>query len=183
MLRSRSCRCPQGTFTRTWAHPTTPAQFACLWRKEVGDARALGRRVGAPRYHEVQYEELIADPEAAIRAICAFAAIAFEPAMLDYTGAVDVAAKPHQQRLLTPPTSGVRSWREEMSSDDVTAFESIAGDLLGELGYEVGTAARPDPRTTAARVWYEARLTAWNGAASLVQRSPLWSRRHPRLSA
>ena len=35
---------PEGTFTRTWAHPTTPAQFACLWRKEVEDARALGRR-------------------------------------------------------------------------------------------------------------------------------------------
>ena len=174
---------PAGTFTRTWAHPTTPAQFACLWRKEVGDARALGRRVGAPRYHAVRYEELIADPEAAIRAICTFAAIAFEPAMLDYTGAVDVAAKPHQQRLLTPPTSGVRSWREEMSSDDVAAFESIAGGLLGELGYEVGTAARHDPRTTAARVWYDARLTAWNATASLVQRSPLWSRRHPRLSA
>jgi hypothetical protein len=174
---------PAGTFTRTWAHPTTPARFACLWRKEVGDARALGRRVGAPRYLAVRYEDLIADPEAAIRAICSFAAIAFEPAMLDYTGAVDVAAKPHQQRLLTPPTSGVRSWSEEMSSDDVAAFESIAGDLLGELGYEVGTAARPDPRTTAARAWYDARLTAWNAAASLVQRSPLWSRRHPRLSA
>ena len=174
---------PAGTFTRTWAHPTTPAQFACLWRKEVGDARALGRRVGAPRYHGVRYEELVADPEAAIRAICAFAAIAFEPAMLDYTGAVDVAAKPHQQRLLTPPTSGVRSWSEEMSSDDVAAFESIAGDLLDELGYEVGTAARSDARTTAARAWYDARLAAWNAAASLVQRSPLWSRRHPRLSA
>ncbi len=58
---------PEGTFTRTWAHPTTPAQFACLWRKEVGDARALGRRVGAARYHEVRYEALVADPDAAVR--------------------------------------------------------------------------------------------------------------------
>ena len=38
---------PEGTFTRTWAHPKTPAQFACLWRKEVGGARALGRRAGS----------------------------------------------------------------------------------------------------------------------------------------
>ena len=129
---------PEGTFTRTWAHPTTPEQFACLWRKEVGDARSLGRRVGASRYHEVRYEELVAEPEATVRAICAFAAIPFEPAMLDYTGAVDVSAKPHQQRLLTPPTSGVRSWRDDLSAEDVAAFESVAGDLLGELGYEVG---------------------------------------------
>ena len=107
---------PEGTFTRTWAHPRTPAQFACLWRKEVGDARALGRRVGPTRYLEVRYEELVADAESVVREICAFAAVAFEPAMLDYTGSVDVSAKPHQQRLLTPPTTGVRSWREDMSA-------------------------------------------------------------------
>ena len=106
---------PEGTFTRTWAHPRTPAQFACLWRKEVGDARALGRRVGPTRYLEVRYEELVADAESVVRAICTFAAVPFEPAMLDYTGSVDVSAKPHQQRLLTPPTTGVRSWREDMS--------------------------------------------------------------------
>jgi len=172
---------PEGTFTRTWAHPTTPEQFACLWRKEVGDARSLGRRVGASRYHEVRYEELVAEPEATVRAICAFAAIPFDPAMLDYTGSVDVSAKPHQQRLLTPPTSGVRSWREDMSAESIAAFESVAGDLLGELGYEVGSSSSAGMRPALTRGWYDARLTAWNASASLVQRSPLWRRRHPRL--
>ena len=171
---------PEGTFTRTWAHPTTPGQFACLWRKEVGDAQALGRRVGGSRYHEVRYEVLVAEPETTVRAICAFAAIPFEPGMLDYTGAVDVSAKPHQQRLLTPPTKGVRSWREDMPEEDVAAFESVAGDLLRELGYEVGSSSSGG---ALARGWYDARLAAWNASASLVQRSPLWRRRHPRLSA
>ena len=129
----------------------------------------------------MRYEELVAEPEATVRAICAFAAIPFEPAMLDYTGAVDVSAKPHQQRLLTPPTSGVRSWRDDMSAEDVAAFESVAGDLLGELGYEVGSRPSGGARPALARGWYDARLTAWNASASLVQRSPLWRRRHPRL--
>ena len=172
---------PEGTFTRTWAHPTTPAQFACLWRKEVADARALGRRLGAGRYHEVRYEELVASPEDVVRGICAFASIPFEPAMLDYTGAVDVSAKPHQQRLLTPPTSGVRSWREDMEAADVEAFEAVAGDLLAELGYETAIRAHGGPRQTLERGWYDARLAAWNVSASLLQRSPLWRRRHPRL--
>ena len=118
---------PEGTFTRTWAHPRTPAQFACLWRKEVGDARALGRRVGPTRYLEVRYEELVADAESVVREICTFAAVVFEPAMLDYTGSVDVSAKPHQQRLLTPPTTGVRSWREDMSATDIAAFDGGRG--------------------------------------------------------
>lgn len=172
---------PEGTFTRTWAHPTTPAQFACLWCKEVADARALGRPLGASRYHEVRYEELVASPDDVVRGICAFAAIPFEPAMLDYAGAVDVSAKPHQQRLLTPPTSGVRSWREDMPAEDVDSFEAVAGDLLAELGYETSRRASSGARQMLERGWYDARLAAWNASASLVQRSPLWRRRHPQL--
>jgi Sulfotransferase family len=174
---------PGGAFTRTWAHPTTPAQFACLWRKEVREARALGGRVGAARYVEVRYEELVAEPDATIQAICSFAAIPYDAAMLDYSGAVDVSAKPHQQRLLTPPTTGVRSWREDLPAEDIAAFEAVAGDLLAELGYEVSSNAVPGARARLARSWYDVRLGAWNGAASAVQRSPLWRRRHPRLSA
>ena len=174
---------PEGTFTRTWAHPTTPAQFACLWRKEIADARALGGRVGAERYHEVRYEELVADPDATVREICAFAEIPFEPSMLDYAGAVDVSSKPHQQRLLAPPTTGVRSWREDLAAEDVDGFEAVAGDLLDELGYEVVSGGAGGARPALARAWYETRLAAWNASASLLQRSPLWRRRHPRLSA
>jgi hypothetical protein len=173
---------PEGTFTRTWAHPRTPAQFACLWRKEVGDARELGRRVGPERCLEVRYEELVANPERVVRRVCAFAEIPFGPAMLDYTRAVDVSGKPHQQRLLRPPTAGVRSWRNDMARDDIAGFEAVAGDLLAELGYEV-TSESGSARAVAARAWYEGRLAAWDAAASAVQRSPLWRRRHPRLSA
>ena len=174
---------PEGTFTRTWAHPRTPAQFACLWRKEVGDARALGRRVGPTRYLEVRYEQLVADAESVVREVCTFAAVAFESVMLDYMGSVDVSAKPHQQRLLTPPTTGVRNWREDMSAANVAAFDGVAGDLLGDLGYAVGPGARSRPRAAIVRAWYDVRLAAWNVTASTVQRSPLWRRRHPRLSA
>jgi Sulfotransferase family len=172
---------PEGTFTRTWAHPTTPAQFSCLWRKEVSAARALGRRVGDGRYHEVLYEDLVADPERAVASICRYGGIQFEPEMLAYAGAVDVSDKPHQLRLRRPPTPGVRSWREDMSARDVAAFEAVAGELLDELGYEV-TSSRSSVRAPVTRAWYDARLAAWNASASLVQRSPLWRRRHPRLS-
>jgi len=172
---------PEGTFTRTWAHPTTPAQFACLWAREVGDARELGRRVGTRRYHELRYEELVAEPERTVAAVCAFADIPFDPEMLGYAETVDVSDKPHQQRLRRPPTPGVRSWRRDMSPDDVVAFEAIAGDVLRKSGYEA--AARTTASALARRAWYDVRLGAWNASASLVQRSPLWRRRHPRLSA
>jgi Sulfotransferase family len=171
-------RMPEGTFTRTWAHPESVAEFACLWRVEVEGARALGRRVGEARYLEARYEELVADPEATVRAICAFADLPFESAMLDYAGEVDVSAKPHQQRLLQPPTTGVRDWRSELSDEDARAFEHIAGGVLAELGYDVlGETPTTVSRGRLAR--YRARLGAWNVATAAFQRSPLWRRRHP----
>jgi hypothetical protein len=69
-----------------------------------------------------------------------------------------------------------------MSAADVAAFEAVAGDLLAELGYDVIAPSRSSARATAARISYDARLAAWNATASLVQRSPLWRRRHPPLA-
>jgi sulfotransferase family protein len=171
---------PEGVVTRTWAHPRSPARFACEWRTEALGARDLGRRVGASRYVEIRYEDLVADTEAVVRSVCGFADLPFEPEMLEYAGAVDVSAKPHHQRLLQPPTRGVRDWRSQMSREDALAFEAIAGDLLADLGYELldTGSARPAARAAVPRAWYRARMGAWNAAAYATQRSPLWRRRH-----
>jgi hypothetical protein len=174
---------PEGVVTRTWAHPRSPAGFACEWRTEVRRARELGRRLGPSRHFEIRYEDLIADTAGVVRSICEFADLPFETTMLDYASAVDVSAKPHHQRLLQPPTRGVRDWRSQMSRDDALAFEAIAGDLLAELGYELLDPARARHRARSAPrlAWYRTRMGAWNAAAYATQRSPLWRRRHPRL--
>ena len=174
-------RMPEGTFARTWAHPDSAAEFACLWRAEVTSARELGQRMGSSRYLEVRYEDLVGAMDAAVRRICGFARIPYEPAMLDYVGRVDVSRKPHQQRLLEPPRSGVREWRTEMTKEDVSAFESIAGGLLAELDYELSElpGARSGWGAKLALARYQATLSAWNTAVSATQRSPLWRRRHP----
>ncbi len=174
---------PEGVVTRTWAHPRSPAGFACEWTTEVARARALGRRVGPSRYLEIRYEDLVADTEAVVRSACTFAGLPFDSAMLEYAGAVDVSAKPHHQRLLQPPTRGVRDWRSQMSQEDALAFEAIAGDVLAELGYELldPASSRPQRRAAVSRAWYRARMEAWNVAAYVTQRSPLWRRRHARL--
>lgn len=173
---------PEGTFTRTWAHPASPRAFACEWLVEVEAARALGARIGEQRYLELRYEELVAEPETVVAAICAFASLPFEPAMIDYVGRTEVARKLHQQRLAQPPTVGVRDWRDDMSGEDVRGFEGIAGDLLGELGYERRFSGPAHSASARAAIgWYRARLAAWNATASALQRSPVWRRRHPRL--
>src|SRR5262249_24910012 len=108
---------PPRIVTRTWAHPGTAGGVAGPrggGGGEVEGARALGARVG-DRYVETRYEQLAAEPERELRKICEHARLAFDPAMLDYAGNVDVSAKPHQQSLKKAPTPGLRDWRSELS--------------------------------------------------------------------
>jgi hypothetical protein len=168
---------PSGIMTEGWGHPRGVAAFACQWATEVRAARALGERVGAGRYLEVRYEALVAEPEAELRRICAFAGLEWDAAMLDYAGRSDSARKEHQQRLNEPPRVGVRNWRTEMSVEDRAGFEAVAGDLLAELGYDV-TSRGHDGRKLAA---YRAKAAAWRALGGAIQRSPLWRRRHPPL--
>jgi sulfotransferase family protein len=173
---------PEGIVTKTWAHPKTAADFACEWRTQVRSAQALGRRAGTGRYLEVRYEAFVADPAAELERICSFAALPFEPAMLDYVGRTDVSAKPHQRSLERPPTPGLRDWRTEFGPGDVAAFEDVAGDVLGELGYELSGDGRATIPARARRLAYRARVAAWLSASAALRRSPAWKRRHPPLA-
>lgn len=173
---------PAGIMTAGWGHPTDARGFACLWRAEVRAARALGARVGPGRYLELRYEDLVARPVEQLERACSFVGLDYEPGMLGYVGNVDLAGKPHQQRLAQPPTPGVRDWRTEMRAEDERAFEEIAGDLLAELGYE--TRYRPATPVLAhvRRGAYGARSGAWRASGYVLQRSPLWRLRHPPLA-
>ncbi len=165
---------PEGIVTRTWAHPRDAAAFACQWRTEIEAAQALRRRVGPGRYLEARYERLAAEPGATVREICTFLSLAFDPAMIEYAGTVDLTGKPHQTRLAQPPTAGVRDWRTEMAPDDVEAFEEVAGDVLARLGYEVrrAPASSPTLRGRARLASYQLRLGAFNAAAAIRHRAP-----------
>jgi hypothetical protein len=173
---------PRGIMTEGWGHPKDAAGFARLWRTEVEAAQALGRRVGPDRYLEIRYEDLVRDSAAELARLCAFAGLEFEADMLDYVGRSDSASKPHQQRLNQPPTTGVRDWRSELDPADEAAFEDAAGELLAALGYETRSAGRPSARARLELWGYRATTTAWRGVGYVMQRSPLWRRRHPPLT-
>ena len=93
------------------------------------------------RYLEVRYEDLVKDPEPVLRTISDFIDLPFDPVMLDHTRRADeiiasVRNPSIHQRLQEPVSTGMRDWRQEMLPDDVQSFQSVAGDLLEELGYE-----------------------------------------------
>jgi len=169
---------PEGIMTEGWGYPRDAAGFACQWATEVRAARALGERVGPGRYLELRYEALVADPAGELRRTCSFAGLEYDEAMLGYVGRTESARKEHQQRLNEPPRVGVRDWSTEMPVADRAAFEAVAGDLLAALGYPV-TEQGHDGRRLAT---YRAKTSAWRAVGALTQRSPLWRRRHARIT-
>jgi hypothetical protein len=151
-----------------WAGRGAIPVQARRWRKEVNRGRSAGR--ARAHYLEVRYEDLVHDPEAELRRICAFCDLRFADAMLRYHQTAEarlseLGDKPLpdgeklrreerlalQARAASPPDpQRAGRWRREMSADELAEFEAVAGDLLAELGYERG-AATPSMERSAAR--------------------------------
>ncbi len=154
------------------SRPRGLADFAAAWRREILAARRFGRD---HPYFELRYEELVTEPEAHLREVCAFLGLEYQAAMLEYHRDADPDITVDHALLTRPPVQAARKWREQMASKDVELFEAVAGDVLSELGYE---RAHPAPgrraRATAERALYAARVTAWHAALPLVRKSPAW---------
>lgn len=140
---------------------------ALNWRTRVTAGRTDGAALATGRYHEVRYEALVTDPEAELRALCAFAGLPWDGAMLRHTERPEatpakVRDNPRHARLAEPLSPGARTWRAAMDRADVEAFEAVAGDLLADLGYERATThapARARVRATWGRAAWQVRRT------------------------
>jgi Sulfotransferase family len=121
--------------------PSSLPQAAAYWNRAVRAGRSAGDRIGPHRYREIRYEDLIADPEIALRDLCGFVDVPFDGAMLHYFERTDPTpprnAKAHPN-VHKPPLAGLRDWREALSDREVKVFDALAGDLLEDLGYERG---------------------------------------------
>lgn len=140
--------------------PETYAQSARLWRNRIRTARKMAPSIA--HYEEVHFEDLVADTEGVLRRVCEFIELDFDPVMLDYheraEGRLAEKARelprknrppqPAEARLEShrlakePPRSDrVGMWRERMSPEEIAEYEAVAGDMLVELGYELGSEA------------------------------------------
>lgn len=118
-----------------------PAEAALHWRLRVRRGRRAGRALGPSRYHELRYEDLVADPEATLRRLCTAIDLPFDGAMLDHRPrSAEVARSTshpdYHRRLDGPVTADLRDWRRDLPDADLVGIEAVAGDALRELGYE-----------------------------------------------
>ena len=131
-------------------------------------ARGIRAGAEAQRRHPsqvrtVRYEDLVADPDGEVAAICAFLELSYEPGMLDLAH-VDRSRVVAEQSAWFPTlfegvnTRSAGRWRSEMSDRDQRRFAVHARAELESLGY-------PAPR----------------GAIAVSARRARWYHRHNQL--
>jgi hypothetical protein len=148
-----------------WAFRDSPIPaLARRWRKDVNRGRSAGRR--RAHYLEMRYE-LVRDPEGGLRRVCAFCGLRYADAMLRYHETAEARLSElgdkmlpggqelrrearlaiHERTASPPQAKRAGRWRREMSAHDLAEFEAVAGDLLADLGYELGAHTPSSPRS------------------------------------
>jgi hypothetical protein len=113
------------------------AVCALWWGWQVRTGRYDGARLGATRYREVRYDDLVEHPEARLRELAEFLDLPDAPEMAAYhVGMTSHRPGLSAKKAWLPPTAGLRNWHSDLSPRDRALFEALAGDLLAELGYE-----------------------------------------------
>ncbi len=148
--------------------PSSVEKAAEKWKYRIEMGRNEAR--GLSHYLEVRYEDLVLDTERTLRGICEFCELPWDPAVLTYHERAEErlqekardlppsrpgrSPRPAALRLAShalakepPRADRVDRWRTEMSAADRAAFEEVAGELLNELGYEVGDVASQSPKS------------------------------------
>jgi hypothetical protein len=126
--------------------PNTIESAAHWWVELLAHGLAL-ESWGGTRVMRVRYEDVLADPEATVRALAAFAGLPYEPGMLSGDG-YRLPPDPTRLHVLIgqpPQHQRAQAWAESLTPRQIEIFEWVAGDMLRYLGYELrfGSRARP----------------------------------------
>jgi len=111
--------------------PESIAEAAAEWRDSVATAQTAS--LDPAIYREVRYERLLASPREEIAALYEWLGLQASAAAL---GEAVAEAERQVNVDWRSGNVGTAKWREAFSPDDLEVFDTVAGDLLEELGYD-----------------------------------------------
>ena len=128
-----------------WRHGSTEAAASWVHAMQLGDR--WSRRLGSDTWHTLQYEHLVARPEAELGRLCAFLGEDFDTAMLRTDEAAQVAVPQHKtwHAHTAQPIDAARvsSFRTGLDRDEVALVETVGGRWLRRYGYDLTDVGRP----------------------------------------
>ncbi len=139
--------------------PCHPWLTARLWAEQ--QALAMTHEAKHPQaVLRVRYEDLLADPESAIRRVCDFLDEEFEPALMAHhetkAAKKGAALSESWQNTGGPILQGnTGKYRASLSTAEIALVESAAGPMMDQLGY-----ARDGQPAPAPGVWQRAAIEA-----------------------
>lgn len=141
--------------------PNTSSRAARWWANSVGEGFAASY-VFAEDGLTVRYENIVRELESSINDIGRFVGFDFVPEMLDVAGFVVPEYTLQQHHLVgsAPVKDRIDAWRNELRPRDIEIIESLAGDLLTGLGYELVSELPLKPRTVAEKARHRA-VESW----------------------
>jgi hypothetical protein len=133
------------------------------WIQAIDATRRSGKKLGPERYFEVRYEDIIADPEREMRAVCAFLGEEFHPEMCKpelIAAEVTPSGWSHQRQILRGVNAqSLDIWRQELEPWEVATLERAAGGRLRSLGYELSGIGGRAPLTKVLQlIWLHSRF-------------------------
>lgn len=134
--------------TLKWAKPDKgPGRWA-WWEKDALACCALwwtwqtwqgirdGRALPPARYHQLLYEDLVAQPVQQLQKISEFLDLEYSDEMVNFHRGKTVENPALSAKSAwKPATKGLRDWRGQMAAEDQAVFQALAGDLLDLLSY------------------------------------------------
>ncbi|MGN6378071.1 MAG: sulfotransferase family protein [Gaiellales bacterium] len=122
---------------------------AHAWRSAIEAGERAQQRY-ADDVMTVHYEQLVSEPDQVVPRICAFAGIAYEPAMLAVEESAASRLAHGQEGWFRELYAGINAnsvgkWRRSMSPSQQAVFSAVAGAALRRQGYDT-PATGPPPR-------------------------------------
>jgi len=143
------------------------------WRAAVDAGDGAAARYGDDVL-TIRYEDLVAEPDAVARRVCAFCEIAYRPEMLAIEESAAGRLAAGQEGWFTELYAGIGTrsvgkWRTGMTRSQQAVFAAGAAEALRRHGYDVPDAGQPPPVPAAAyaahnwtiKVGNFARLHVW----------------------
>ncbi len=153
---------------------STPLRTAQEWADRVRTCRAAGARLGAERFHELRYEDLLTDVRGRLGDLFAFLGVPTPkdagrflrvPENLGAARGVDQVVAANRQK-----------WKNRMPPPLRRRIEGVTGDLLDALGYEREHPELPTRRLRVAHLAAYRALDGWRQLRARRQEQGGWVR-------
>lgn len=162
--------------------PSQPALAAYEWQRTVAYIRDAAGQWPEDQRIEVRYEDLVSDPEGALRQLCRRLGEDYSSDMLrfhEYNAKLSLEPSVYMdwkaKTVEAVTLSQVGRWQRDLTTNELATVEAIAGGVLSSCGYELSRDGLDSP-------WRQLRLRLLMARLAGARKASRLARRCSRIS-